>query len=63
MSASLGPPESAAWRRGTIQTSNGEREANGAKATLASSCQIIRVPARASSRASRQYGHSPSLIR
>ena len=32
--ASVARPKSASWRRGTIQTSNGEREAYGAKATL-----------------------------
>ena len=40
--ASSARPKSASWRRGTIQTSNGEREAYGANATLASSSQTSR---------------------
>ena len=35
-------PKSASWRRGTIQTSNGERDANGANATVESSSQTSR---------------------
>ena len=56
-------PKSASWRRGTIQISNDEREAYGAKATL-----VVRPPRRAgragatSSRTSRQNGHSPSRM-
>ena len=37
-------PKSASWRRGTIQTSNGEREAYGANATL--SCILPDEPVR-----------------
>ena len=55
-------PKSASWRRGTIQTSNGERDANGAKATVSSSCQTRRSGRRGSSRTSRHHGHSPSRI-
>ena len=43
-SASVASPKSAAWRRGTTQTSNGERDANGANATAASSSQTSRSP-------------------
>ena len=60
--ASVARPKSASWRRGTIQTSNDEREAYGAKATLASSSQTSRSGGRDSSRTRRQNGHSPSRI-
>ena len=55
-------PKSASWRRGTIHISNGEREAYGAKATLAWSSQTSRSGRRDSSRTSRQNGHSPSRM-
>ena len=45
--------------RGTIQTSNGEREPHGANATVESSSQTSRSRVRASSRTSRHHGHSP----
>ena len=61
-SASVARPKSASWRRGTIQTSNGERDANGANATEWSSSQRKRVPRSASTRTARQYGHSRSRM-
>ena len=54
MSASVARPKSDSWRRGTIQTSNGEREANGAKAIDAASSQTKRVPRSRSTRTARQ---------
>jgi hypothetical protein len=61
-SRSLDRPKSASWRRGTIQTSNGDREANGAKATVESSCHTSRSARFGSSRTRRHHGHSPSRM-